>query len=178
MRLVDEVKTWLQDRGTATTEHPGGTLYLHLVRVSDRMRALGLREDVCLAGLAHAAYGTDGFPVTLLDWTDRTPLADLVGDAAEQLVYLYCACDRALTWRSLAETAEVTDRFTGRVTRLDPVPLRDFVDLSIVNELDVLEQSATSARRHGDYYRTLFPAWSPLASPSVAADASAVLERL
>ncbi len=83
---VDAVKTWLQGRRTATMDHPGGTLYTHLVRVHDRMRALGLRDDVCLAGLAHAAYGTDGFPVALLDWADRDPLRDLVGDAAEALV--------------------------------------------------------------------------------------------
>lgn len=173
MSVVDDVKTWLQSRRTATMDHPGGTLYTHLVRVHERMHTLGLADDVCLAGLAHAAYGTDGFPVVLVDWDDRGPLRDLIGEPAEALVYRYCACDRAATWRTLAETAEVTDRFTGRVTRLDPDPLRDFVDLSIVNELDVLEQTG----QHADYYRSLFPTWAPLASPTVAADAAAVLAR-
>ena len=68
------VKAWLRERGAERIDHPGGTLYAHLGRVHDRLGALGHDQHVRLAGLAHAAYGTDGFDLSLLDVTDRSTL--------------------------------------------------------------------------------------------------------
>lgn len=171
-----DVRAWLRDRGAETIPHPGGTLYAHLRRVHDRLGALGLGAEVRLAGLTHAAYGTDGFDVTLLDPADRTPLRALVGEAAERLVHLYGSCDRRRSWRQFPVTGEVVDRFTGRVATPGPELLRDLVDLSIVNELDVVEQDPTVLPRYGDYFRSLFlTLWAPLASPTVTAAAHRVL---
>ena len=109
----------------------------------------------------------------------------LVGGPAELLIYRYGACERRRTWPSLGETAQVCDRFTGATETLGPDDLRGFADLSIVNELDVIEHSTDNGRsassraeiaaRYGDYFRTLFEAWTPIASPTVIADARAVL---
>jgi len=35
------VQAWLRERGAERIDHPGGTLYAHLVRVHDRLGALG-----------------------------------------------------------------------------------------------------------------------------------------
>ncbi|MEU0678020.1 DUF6817 domain-containing protein [Streptomyces sp. NPDC006172] len=51
--------------------------------------AWGADPDVQLAGLCHAGYGTDGFDGSLLGITERWVLAELIGDRAEALVYLY-----------------------------------------------------------------------------------------
>jgi hypothetical protein len=75
----DAVRAWLRERGAEGIPHPGGTLYAHLSRVRDRLAALGQGPDLCLAGLTHAAYGTDGFGVTLLDLDRRETLRALVG---------------------------------------------------------------------------------------------------
>jgi hypothetical protein len=53
--------------------------------------------------------------------------------------------------------------------------LRDLVDLSIVNELDVYEHSAEIAAKHGSYFAELFRSWVAVASPSVIAEADKVL---
>ncbi|MDG4797733.1 DUF6817 domain-containing protein [Micromonospora sp. WMMD1082] len=169
------VQDWLRQRGAETVDHPGGTLYAHLCRVHDRLRGLGLGVDVQLAGLTHAAYGTDGFDVVLLDRADRETLRALIGETAERLVYRYGACDRRRSWRHLADTRQVVDRFTGEVQTLGAAELRSFVDLCIVNELDVVEQSPAIAERHGPYLRTLFASWASLASPPVNAEARRVL---
>jgi hypothetical protein len=169
------VKAWLRERGAAGIDHPGGTLYAHLVRVHDRLGALGHDPEVQLAGLAHAAYGTDGFDLALLPVTDRDTLRALVGERAEALIHLYGACDRSRTWRSLAGTRTVWDRFTGGPRPLAPEQVRPFTDLSIVNELDVAEQDPTFVARHGGYFRELFTSWAPLASPAVVAEAARVL---
>ena len=172
---VDEVLALLRERGAETIEHPGGTLYAHLRRVHDRLAGHGATEDVRLAGLAHAVYGTDGFDVALLDLAERPAMRALVGGPAELLIYRYGACERRRTWPSLAETAQVWDRFTGTMETLAPEDLRGFADLSIINELDVVEHSTEIAATYGDYFRALFEAWTPIASPMVIADTRAVL---
>ncbi|MFI6265330.1 DUF6817 domain-containing protein [Micromonospora sp. NPDC051006] len=84
--------------------HPGGNLYAHLCRVSERLAVLGWSGEVQAAGLTHAVYGTDGFDLALRDRADRAVLRDLVGADAEKLAYLYRACDRRRSWRELAQT--------------------------------------------------------------------------
>jgi len=177
MGLDSAALAFLRERGAESIEHPGGTLYAHLCRVQQRLAALGAVTYLQLAGLTHAAYGTDGFNRALLPWTDRAALRAVVGDEAEDLVYLYGACDRDHTWSTLAGTGTVHDRFTGERRTLDAGQVVPFVDLSIVNELDVIEQNPAMLDRHGDYFRTLFAAWEPVTSPSVADDARRVLSR-
>ncbi|MDG4801005.1 DUF6817 domain-containing protein [Micromonospora sp. WMMD980] len=170
-----EVRAWLRDRGAESIDHPGGTLYPHLCRVRHRLAELGQAPDVQLAGLAHAAYGTDGFDVALLDHTDRGPLRDLIGVDAEDLVYLYGSCDRKRSWQQLATTGTVYDRFTGRVVSVGADRLTPLVDLSIVNELDVVEHLASVSDAHVAYLRKLFAVWSPAASAAVRGEVRRVL---
>jgi hypothetical protein len=170
--MTDDVRAWLRARGADRIPHPGGTLYAHLGRVHDRLS----EPDLRLAGLTHAAYGTDGFDVVLLDHaTERDELRRLVGPAAEAMVYRYGACDRGRTWPALADTGRVHDRFTGAFEKLTTDDLRPFVDLSIVNELDVVEHAPTVAAAYGDYFRRVFASWDGLASPVVMAAARQAL---
>ena len=171
----DAVLGWLRTHDAESIPHAGGSLYDHLGRVAARLAGHGASEDLQLAALTHAAYGTDGFPVSLLDIADRAELRDLIGVDAEEMVYLYGGCDRGHTWRALAETGVIWNRFTGNSASPTPGELTAFVDLSIVNELDVYERSPEIAAKAGDYFRTVFPTWAPLASPPVMADARRVL---
>jgi hypothetical protein len=175
MSTEQDMRAWLRQRGAETIDHPGGTLYAHLSRVHDRLGRLGHGADVHLAGLAHAVYGTDGFDVVLLDPADRTTLRDIIGESAERLVYLYGACDRGRTWQRLPDTGEVWNRFTNEIESLGPRLLQPFVDLSIVNELDVVEQDRALAEKFGDYFRSLFTSWGQVASVPVTAEARRVL---
>ncbi|GAA1640263.1 DUF6817 domain-containing protein [Catellatospora bangladeshensis] len=172
---AQDVQALLRERGAATIAHPGGTLHAHLVRVHDRLAAHGLPEATALAGLAHAAYGTDGFATALLTLDERDLLRAAAGEHAELIVYRYGATLRKATWRQLASTRQVHDRFTGTAETLTPDQLRPLADVSIVNELDLCEQAPDVAARYGDYFRDLFASWAQLASPPVLADARAVL---
>jgi hypothetical protein len=175
MGRADDLREWLRERGADRIAHAGGSLYEHLGRVSERLAGHGAGEDACLAALAHAAYGTDGFAVSLLDVTDRAALRALIGTEAEEMVYRYGGCDRGRTWRALPATRLIWSRLTGHADAPTPAGLRAFVDLSIVNELDVYERSEEIAKKAGDYFRSVFPSWEPMASPSVMDDCRRVL---
>jgi hypothetical protein len=170
-----ELAELLSSRGADTLEHPGGTLSAHLRRVQQRLAQLGASPTLQWAGGAHAAYGTDGFPVALLALGERALLARVIGPDAEQMVYEYCACDRKQTWTALAKSGRLWDRFTGDGYELSADRVRDFADLSLVNELDLVENSAAFRAEHGDFFRKLATIWEGLLSPAVSAEAQRVL---
>ena len=177
MSRAEDALAWLRERGAEAMPHAGGSLYEHLRRVAARLEGHGAGEDACLAALTHAAYGTDGFPASLLDVAERAVLRAIIGPAAERAVYRYGGCDRGRTWRALPATGLIWSRFTGHAESPSRADLRAFADLSIVNELDVYERSPSIAAEAGDYFRSLFPAWEPIAPSSVMADCRRVLSR-
>jgi hypothetical protein len=178
MTATERVAELLRARGAATIDHPGGTLDAHLVRVQQLLARLGASPRLQLAGRAHAVYGTDGFDIALMTLDERPLLTDIVGQDVEGLVYRYGACDRAKTWRELPASRRVWNRFTGAAEYLGDDELREFVDLSLVNELDVAEHSPGFVEEHGDYFRWLTASWQALLSPAVVAEAERVLDRV
>ena len=150
----------LRERGAAAMDHPGGTLLDHLLRTSELLRSWGAQRDVVLAGLAHAAYGTDGFATALFGLDERDVVSQLIGHTAEGLVYLYACCDRAATYPTVtAGTGLLRDRFTGSVMTLTEGELCAFVELTVANELDVVRHNARLLVQHGNALRTLFEGW-------------------
>jgi catechol 2,3-dioxygenase-like lactoylglutathione lyase family enzyme len=146
---------FLLDHGADRIDHPGGTLLAHLRRVADQLAAWGAVDNVVLAGLCHATYGTDGFATALLPVSQRSELVDVIGPAAEGLVYLYASCDRRATYPMLGGSgpAPFHDRFSGQARPVGTDELRAFMELTAANELDVF---AHNAEYSAHYSRTLF----------------------
>lgn len=170
MTTVAEVAAFLTDRGAAELGHPGGTLLAHLRRTHDVLSSWGARPALALAGLAHAAYGTDGFDHGLIDVADRETLAAVVGAEAEEIIYRYGSCERV--YRQLSAGAPeivFTDRFTGTSAPAPTSAVRDFAELTIANELDVLAHNDELRQRHGKALHRLFAACTPYASPAAIA---------
>ena len=86
---------FLQAHGAATTPHIFGDLESHLIGVESLVRDWGGSDQLALAALAHATYGTDGFEPHILELVDRPILASIVGPDVEALVYFYASCDRS-----------------------------------------------------------------------------------
>jgi hypothetical protein len=121
-------------------EHLSGTLLEHLVRTEELLRQWGASDEVAIAGLCHAVYGTDGFPVALLNLDSRNLVVDAVGSDTEAIIYLYASCDRGSTYPNLLDggSHRFADRFVGGVVEPTLSQLQNFVDLSLANEADVL----------------------------------------
>jgi len=148
----------LDAQGAAQLEHPGGTLLAHLVRTEAQLRAWDAGDDLSLAGLCHATYGTDGFAHALVDWTERDKLVALIGPTAEAIVYRYASCDRGSLYPQLGivDRPRFRDRFTGTDLELTDHELGAFVTLTVANELDVMLASPTLAAAHGPALVELF----------------------
>lgn len=135
----EEVVQFLHARGAADIDHLNGTLFEHLERTEMILRRWGCPEVVSMAGLCHAAYGTDGFPTALIELEERNLLSEVAGPDVEALVYLYASCDRGFVYPRLQRSArmEFRDRFTSQIFLPTEFQLRDFVDLTLGNESDV-----------------------------------------
>ena len=153
-----QIQEFLLDHGAGRLPHPGGSLYEHLVRVAALLAEWGADEDLQLAGLCHACYGTAGYPHLLLGPDERPVLRAVAGAPAESLAYLYGSCDRAAVHPALKEPGPVPfrDRFTGR-THTPPEPdIRAFTELTAANELDVIRHNPAMATSHGVALRQFF----------------------
>jgi hypothetical protein len=128
--------------GAATVAHPGGDLLTHLLRTEQILRSWNEPDDICLAGLAHALYGTAGFAVELLPLSSRPVARAVLGEPAEALVYLYCSCDRAATYEALTAPPVVfTDRFTRRSAAISADQMHAFAAITVANELDLVREA-------------------------------------
>lgn len=161
-------------------EHPGGTLLGHLRRTADRLPSWCAPLPLVLAGLCHAAYGTDGFPVVLIAPSRRSELVDVIGTAAEAIVYFYASCDRGNFLPQLGR--QDPPRFRDRFTNSELVPptemLRQFVELTFANEIDLVVQSQEFARAHGRSLAEFFDRCRGLATSAANAAVNAVLSNL
>ncbi len=166
-RVFKDAEALLVTSNAQNLEHPGGTLLEHLRRVGEQLAGWGASREVQLAGLCHAVYGTDGFPVSLLDLDQRGTLREAIGMQAEELVYLYASCDRGQVYPQLDQAAVYfDDRFTGLRTQPDRKSLRAFIEITAANELDVVRNSSALAAEHGPALRRLFVRASRHLSPS------------
>jgi hypothetical protein len=78
---------------TQNIEHGTRTFFEHCKSVYDILKSQNLPEDVCLAGLYHAIYGTPSFHRNLQKAginVTREYVRDKIGDFAEDLVYQFC----------------------------------------------------------------------------------------
>lgn len=151
---------WLLGQAGAPRRHLHGDLASHLRGTHALLVAWDASPAVAMAGLIHAAYGTDGFAHPIARPDRRDAVAAIVGSSAEALVYLYAAADRAAFHAAIiAETAPgCRDRFTGRRLAPSPEDLAAFCEITLANELDLMGRSDRHWALYGADLAPLFTA--------------------
>lgn len=95
----------LKSLGTGDVVHTGGETFLsHLVGVYRVLKSWGCPEALCLAGLAHSVYATEGFQGFSLECTpqNRARVASVLGSLeAEKIAHVFCCTDRGSQDRDL-----------------------------------------------------------------------------
>jgi hypothetical protein len=137
MTAYERAFEFLRERGADAIAHPGGTLLAHLERTRALLASWSAEDALVLAGLCHAAYGTDGFPQPLQALDRRAELAERIGEQAEGIVYAYCSCDRRYGLPGLLGHDDMRDRFTERSWTPSRELARQLAELTAANELDL-----------------------------------------
>jgi len=153
-----EILRKLGELGAQELQHLNGPLVAHLQGTCDLLKKWGNREDLCNAGLYHAVYGTFAFDRKLVDLEARRSIAAIIGEEAEQIVYIYGACDRDFLYKQIGidQRPEYRDRFTGNIFRLSPRSLADFCELTMANELEIASRSTIFRQEYGEKLSKLF----------------------
>lgn len=148
----------LQALGAGEFQHLNGTLEQHLQGTAALLQQWQARDALVSAGLFHAAYGTAGFDETLVTMQQRNDIANIIGEEAEELVYFYCASDRSFIFKQFGRTTTLQyhDRFTQTRFALSPQQSRDFCELTVANELELVLNSEAFKAKHGSGLYLLF----------------------
>ncbi len=157
----------LRELGAGEFEHLNGSLLSHLRGTYDLLHHWGANEDLCKAGLYHAAYGTAGYDEKLISLNERLQIQELIGLESEEVVYVYCACDRDFFWPQLGvvENPVFRNRFSGEEYALENDALKKFCELTAANELEIACGSTQFIDKYGIGLRSLFMRMKTYLSP-------------
>lgn len=157
--------TQLAALGAGNFDHLNGPLIRHLEGTRSLLKQWGATTVLQGAGLYHAVYGTEGFDQPLVSTDRRAAIAAIIGSAAENLVYQYCACDRDYVWPQFGGQGPVgfRNRFTGECLTPPTALLSDFCELTAANELDIARHQPDGDHR---WLSRLLTAMAPYLSPA------------
>jgi hypothetical protein len=155
--------------GARDQRHFYGSLADHLAGTRAILESWGNGRDVCIAGLFHAVYSTDGYRNALVPISQRSTVTEIIGADSELVVYRYAATDRATFYREVMEERRpiLRDRFTGESTVLDSATLSALCELTLANEIEIERKSPGHVTRFGDALAKLFasPGFDQYLSP-------------
>jgi hypothetical protein len=136
----------------------------HLIGTFDILNSWHAKPFISDAGLYHAAYGTEGFDEQMVSVEQRRAIGEIIGTKAEELVYLYCACDRTFFNENCLTTYLYKDRFTNKNFKLDKQTISDFCELTVANELEIANNSKEFIEQYGAELKILFNQMAPYTS--------------
>jgi len=142
--------------GADNIRHTGKTLLAHAIGVYKGLSGQGFSTDVCCAGLFHSIYGTELFQRFKLPVDRRADLRSLIGEYAENLVFINCFISRAsldAQMQMAQEPFTLVHRENGENISLSK---SEFDDLVAVHLFDHLEQVSRS--QQWDYRRREYQA--------------------
>src|SRR5215471_1629833 len=153
-----EIFKKLRELGAADFQHLNGPLINHLEGTYEYLKAWSNREELCVAGLYHAVYGTAAFDKSLISISKRDQIAGIIGPEVEHIVYYYGACDRDILYPQIGRTDEISyrNRFTGGTEILTQEMLSDLLELTLANELEIVTRDRAFLEKQRSRYDALF----------------------
>jgi hypothetical protein len=150
----DNGKTFLEALGLNEVHHSRETFLDHLVSTGGILKEWGCPEPVYLAGLFHAIYGTETFPLQDARGVTREAVRNVIGPEAEQLAWLFGISTAKSLWSQLsslggASSSQSTYSLIHRVTGEDmPCDNSDMLALANIILANVLDQAYRLPERY------------------------------
>ncbi|MEU8665547.1 MULTISPECIES: DUF6817 domain-containing protein [Streptomyces] len=147
-----DVETYRDDLvrlGMHKVAHQDVTLVDHMFRACEILQDMKAAENICMAGLFHGAYGTEGLhndDVELIPDSRRAEVREVVGPDVEQVIFNFSVMSYASLGKSFRKVMrpngvpELKDRRTGEDIPLDR---EQFLDILRMKLGDVLAHMPT-----------------------------------
>jgi hypothetical protein len=150
VKPTEEKFAALESLGAAAYDHKNGNLHAHLLGTYQLLRNWGADKALSDAGLYHSVYSTEGFRQTMVKLDLRSDIAAIIGEEAEAMVYLYCACDREFVYSNFGNRGEVgfRDRFTNEEFVMSAQQASAFCELTVANELELMSLNEAYRVKH------------------------------
>lgn len=161
-----QAEAFLSSYDTGEIAHFNGDFFSHLRRTADLLNEWGNTDYVCLAGLCHAVYGTQGFQQGILRPDERHLLQEVVGVDAEGVAYFYCSCDRSCLYPTIGASGgfKFHDRFTGDRFEPSEQMVRDFLEVTFSNEVELGSLSQEFVNNGREFFQEFMPRCKPYVS--------------
>ncbi|MEP1449229.1 MAG: DUF6817 domain-containing protein [Paraglaciecola sp.] len=165
---MDEKFRRLIELGAGEFEHVDGSLIAHLEGTRCLLKEWHASEILQDAGLYHAAYGTLAFSHNVFDLNQRGEVAAIIGNAAERIVYHYCACDRDIFFKQFGNVAQPVfyDRISNQKVIISDELIQQLCELSAANETEIALNNQDFVTENGSELIELFSRMQDYLSPS------------
>jgi hypothetical protein len=126
--------------GMYKVAHQDGTLVEHMFRACAILQDMKSKEQVCLAGLFHGAYGTEGLhndDVDSIPKNKRREVEGIVGTEVERMIFTFSVMSYASLGKSFRRimrpggTPELRDRRTSEDIPLDREQFLDILRMKL-----------------------------------------------
>jgi hypothetical protein len=130
----------LEQLGLHKGAHQDVTLVEHMFRACTILQDMKAGEQVCLAGLFHGAYGTEGLhndDVDSIPEARRVEVREIVGPEVEKMIFTFSVMSYASLGKSFRRmmrpdgTPELKDRRTGEVIALSREEASDILRMKL-----------------------------------------------
>ncbi|MEU6904372.1 cyclophane-containing peptide 2OG-Fe(II) oxygenase YhhC [Streptomyces coeruleorubidus] len=167
LKISTDLLNFLRETKAGEIRHSGGTLLDHLTKTYAILKGWNVVTPVCVAGLFHSIYGTEGFRNAVISTGARKRVRDLVGGEAEKLAYLFSTISR----RSLCESIRLNPPFSlprhdGGTVMVSESELRGLLLIDLANSLEQLpriEMPHDALREEWEFYECAAPFLPPAA---------------
>jgi len=127
---------FLEKYGAVTQAHSRRTLFDHLWGTYWLLKTWRCEETVCCAGLFHSIYGTNAFKHISLGLEHRNKLRALIGQEAENLVYLFHSTSRPWGWIDAIHHRGTTSRLSGQFLAMDARTIAQLIEIDCANLIE------------------------------------------
>ena len=169
----------LKEFGADENPHSNATLLDHLVGTYSLLANWGNEESVSVGGLFHSIYGTQSYKIQSADLACRPAIANVIGNEAELLAYLFCVCDRRSFYAEIGKDKPmlwncVSDHFEPSAPKL----VRALVEIEAANIVEQTDAAVPIPRASLSIIRQAYARTEPYLSRGGSAAFGHLLERL
>lgn len=155
---LDHYYRFLLARGAGEIDHYGRPLLAHLKGTYELLRQWRNPDEVCVAGLFHAVYGTENLTACAIDLSYRTQVQALIGRRSEELALLFGVADRtALLTHNTLPPYHVVRHDSGETVPVAPDVVSALVEIGSANLVEKIAHlppaSANALRRELGLYQ-------------------------